>query len=433
MGVPPGRVTVRASEVPAGAMLGLLAALLAFLTSQGLARPTLGMGLLLAWPVIAAVVVLTRQVWLAAVYLAALGVTYRIGYLVGLPGMEKLSLRSDVLSLTGEAVQVLLAGGNPYTHVYTHVATPNWAGFPYPPGSLLWYLPGVVLGGIGFTEVVAATLIMIGFAVLAWVLRDDRLIAALGLYASAAPLVVLSADNSNDTSVGLLLFAATATLLVARRRMSPGWLIVAAALMGWAVAFKQYALVFWVFYVAWLAVDGWVVQEEAHGRPAPAGARPIPAWLAYAVLSAGVVALLCLPFVLVDAGALTASLWWGTFNPSHPVGGWNVWAILRAWRHWDAGRLPGGWLHAAPVLVVLGVLGVAARLGLDRPGRAVMLAVAASLLAFFAARWTTYAYFAGIAPVALLIPFADTLGMPHPSAAVRTRRDGIASRAGTSP
>src|SRR5437016_2978661 len=45
---------------------------------------------------------------------------------------------SDVLRATDEALDVLLAGGNPYTHVMTSTNPPG-SPFVYPPGEFLFY------------------------------------------------------------------------------------------------------------------------------------------------------------------------------------------------------------------------------------------------------------------------------------------------------
>ena len=54
--------------------------------------------------------------------------------------------------------------------------------------------------------------------------------------------------------------------------------------------------------------------------------------------------------------------------------------------------------------IIIGLL-----LGIRRPSRALLFGAVAWFVLLFFARWTTYAYFAGIAPIVLLIPFADRL------------------------
>jgi hypothetical protein len=386
-----------------GALIGLAFAFFALAGSQGESRPVLVYAALLLWPLVAAGVWLGRRSWPAIAYLVALGVLIRLAYLA--PRV----MGSDVLTVTAEALGVLLRGGNPYTHAYASVPQAAQAsGFSYPPGNLLYYLPGFLAGDIRATEIASAALVLAGLAAVGWLTRSRWTAAAVAVYAAAPPLVALATDNSNDTSAGALLFAALVALLLARRRSSAGGLVLAGILMGWAITFKQYALAFWPFAVGYLATQDWRLRR---GR---AGA--MPAWLAYAAVSAGVCALLILPFFVRSPGAFLASMLVSQ-SAFHPIAGWNLWAVLGLWQGWDADRWLGPALAAVPLAAVFAVTALGLRAGLRTPGRAVVFGVLSWCALLFLSRWTTYAYFAGIAPAVCLLPFADDLAEgPAPAA-----------------
>ena len=160
--------------------------------------------------------------WLPVLVLVGCGVSLRLGAM-GPPA-------SDVSDVTSAAIQVLMAGGDPYGLGYL-VSRPAGAAFPYGPVALLWYLPtwwdptlielavtGVLLGWFG--------------------LRAGRgRPLGLAIFALTPPLVLASVDGSNDTTAGLMILAAMA---VATRRPAVG-----AAILAVAVAFKPYAIA-WV-------------------------------------------------------------------------------------------------------------------------------------------------------------------------------------------
>ncbi len=176
--------------------------------------------------------------------------------------------------------------------------------------------------------------------------------------------------------------------------------------MGEALLFKQYALPFWPLLVICLASTKWdVLLRLPGGRIVQQ-----PAWRWYAGSSAAFVAMMALPFLLWSPmdfiNDLTA--WWSV--EIHPIEGWNVWAFLLEWLGWDAQGALGDWLVA--IDLGLAAVAMAAAIfiwGVARPSRALVAGVGAWFVLMLFARWTTYAYFAGVAPVILLIPFADEL------------------------
>ena len=160
--------------------------------------------------------------WLPVVVLIVCGAQLRIAAL-GQPA-------SDVSDVTRAAIQVLMAGGDPYGLGYL-VSRPAGAAFPYGPVALLWYLPtwwdptlielavsGLLLGWLGVRAAKGRPL-------------------GLAIFAVAPPLVLAAVDGSNDTTAGLMILVA---LAVAARRPALGAIVLAVA-----VAFKPYAIA-WV-------------------------------------------------------------------------------------------------------------------------------------------------------------------------------------------
>jgi hypothetical protein len=131
---------------------------------------------------------------------------------------------SDVLTVTRAAIDMMLAGGNPYGQGFPE-STPPGAPFAYGPLALLWYLP--VKSEPYRLELAISIVLLLVFA-----LRGRML--GLAIFAVFPPLIVTAADGSNDTSAGLLLLMA---LWLGPRIPWAG-----AAALGVAAAFKPYAL-----------------------------------------------------------------------------------------------------------------------------------------------------------------------------------------------
>jgi hypothetical protein len=169
--------------------------------------------------------------WLPVAVLIACGAALRLSAY----GNEA----SDVSAVTSAAIQVMLAGGDPYGLGYL-VSRPAGAAFPYGPVALLWYLPtwwdpvlielavsGVLMGWLGLRAAKGRPL-------------------GLAIFALAPPLVLATVDGSNDTTAGLMILAAIA---VAARRPAVG-----AAILAIAVAFKPYAVAWVPALLLWSGV-----------------------------------------------------------------------------------------------------------------------------------------------------------------------------------
>ncbi len=340
------------------------------------------LSLLLVVPFLGVAFCCTRRISLVVAYILLGGLLLRlVDFPPGGAG------GSDVLAAINEGIGVTLGGGNPYDHVY-QATRPAGQPMPYPPGALLVHLPGYLwsgLHGVQMTEVAFAGVAMLlltafGSLVGSWLL----VLPAVALYAGLPNLINLSVDGSSDTGTGALLLAGLLALAWVLRRGAAPWELFAAGLLaGLALASKQSALPIAVLPAAYLWRTG--------------GTR---AWMPYLAGALGLLGVLSLPFLIVGAGTYVHQLL--SFAGNHvDVYGWNVWTFAQGmgWPVLDVGPA---------VLLTVSLAGVGLIVALALPyrqlGTAVLAGVGVTLLAFFAARWTTYAYFAMLAPVALAVP-----------------------------
>ncbi len=252
---------------------------------------------------------------------------------------------SDVLTTTRAAIDLVLAGGNPYGHGFA-ASSPPGAPLPYGPLELLWYaaLPANV-------ELLAS------IAVLA-ILAAGRRYLGLAIFATLWPFYAAASDGGNDVSAGLLILLA---ILVAERRP-----VVGGVLIGLVSAFKLYAL-------------AWAVPLIAFGGLAGAGG-----------LAAGLV-----------LGWGPAVVLWGL--------GSIAWSILAAEqmaakaRPWYSVPWIFGWQDAEFwrwLSVVLGAVTAGLTFRLPRSRSAFVLGGAAIyLVVLFTGWWSSVSYLVGLAPI----------------------------------
>jgi len=257
---------------------------------------------------------------------------------------------SDALIVTVAAIERVLSGAGPWGIGYPETIPPG-APFPYGPLALLWYLPARSLPVV--MEMAAATVILVLLGI-----RGRPV--GLAIFAFAPMLTVLATDGSNDTSAGLLLLGA---ILVLQRSAAWG----GAALAGVA-AFKLYAL-------AWLPALLWL------GR--------LPALAGFAVTSVVV----WLPaFIAWGPGAFLDSL--ALSQRVHPEPYYSLAYALRGIgvRVGDA-SIDRFRLVLAAIVAVVGAAWA-------RSGRGVVVAgLAVFGVTLFAGWWSTFAYFAAVAPI----------------------------------
>lgn len=308
---------------------------------------------------------------LCGVYAVLIAVSERAGREVIVGG-------SDVLRATSEALDALLAGENPYTHVMASTVPPG-SPFVYPPGEFLFYLPAKLLWG-DITRVdtwagvaIVALLLVAGFRA-----GFDAVALPAMLYAVWGASAFHAVDGSNDVSASFVLVLALVVLVFAAPTRAGGVAFIASAVaFGWALAFKQFALLALPPVLRHLAVSD-------------AG------WRRYGIVSVGTAAALTLPFLVLDPGAFVsqqvAAL---TFHQE--VWGANLPAALARFGDPTA-LLPA--FFVAEILVTALVLAAAVRWPIPTLGAAALAGAGAILVPLLLARWTTQPYYVYVGAVA---------------------------------
>jgi hypothetical protein len=259
--------------------------------------------------------------------------------------LQPFGVESDVLLVTHAAIDLVVAGGNPYGHGFA-VSLPPGAPFPYGPLELLWYavLPANV-------ELLAS------IAVLA-ILAAGRRCLGLAIYATLWPFWALASDGANDVSAGLLVLLA---ILVAERRP-----VVGGVLIGLVSSFKLYAL-------------AWAVPLVAFGGLASAGG-----------LAAGLLLGWGPAVVLWGVGPIA----WSILESEQMAAKAKPWYSVP----WIFG------LHDAEfwrwLSVVLGAVTAGLTLRLPRSRSAFVLGGAAIfVVVLFTGWWSSSSYLVGLAPI----------------------------------
>jgi hypothetical protein len=305
---------------------------------------------------------------LASVYAVAIAAAERLA-------REPLAEGSDVIPATREAIEVALAGGNPYTHVLQSTI-PVGSPFPYPPGELLFYLPAYLVTG-GIERVEAWSGILTAAAIALSGARAGFGVAALPamLYATWGTAAFRTVDGGNDVSAALLVVVA----LVALAFRSRAAFVVSALALGWALAFKAFALVVLPLLLRHLAV-----------ARAP--------WRAYAAISVGTAVAMTLPFLVRDPAAFVSQqLAALTFHDE--VWGTNLLHALATWGVDVAPLVPA--FFVLEIVLALAAIGVALYSRLATIGRAALAAALVIAVPLLLARWTTQSYYVYAATLAL--------------------------------
>lgn len=371
----------RSDVLAAGTLsLGVLSILLVSGRSLDLLGSPARMALLLGALAVAAAFWASGRTLLVVGYVALAGLVLRW---VDMPPGGVAA--SDVGAAINEAIGVWLGGGNPYDHAYTQTRPPGQP-MPYPPGALLVHLPGHLLAGLAGVQWTQFAFAALAIGLLAWAsLAGPTLVAlpAMTLYAAAPNLALLATDGSNDTVTGTLLLAAVLVTAAVRDRRDARMLVIGGILVGLAMSTKQLALP--------IAVALGVVVLRRFG--AGAAAR-------YAGSAAILLAALAVPFLVVGPLELIGGL--TSFLGVHDdIYGWNVWAMLKGFGITPPDREAATGLAVAVTAVVLATL---ALLPLRSIAAATLAGVVATVVILFAARWTTYAYFALVLPPLLAVP-----------------------------
>ena len=272
------------------------------------------------------------------------------------------AIGSDVLTVTRAAIDLALSGGNPYGHGFAESRPPG-APYAYGPVALLWYLPAR-------TDPVRLEL-LVSYALLGLLAARGRMLG-LAVYATMPALIATASDGSNDTSAGLLILIA---LLLALR--SP-W--VGAFALAVASAFKLYAL-------------AWLPPLLVYG-----GVATLLPFLAGTLLTWGPAVLLWDPKNILTSLQQAEAIHDNSFY-SLAFAVDERFGLPRT--AFDVGRYVAGGLLAASSWSFV------------RSARSfIVVGVAVFLATLFLGWWSTYAYFAAIAPV-ICWHLDDWLGLPR--------------------
>jgi hypothetical protein len=286
---------------------------------------------------------------------------------------------SDVLRATAESLDVVFAGGNPYTHVLQSTI-PVGSPFVYPPGELAWYaVPYVLFGDITRVDTWAGIAIVAAIAIAGLRLGMANVALPAMLYASWGVAGFRAIDGQNDVSGSLLVVLALVALVFAERegRWSRGAVVVSAVCFGWAIAFKQFALLVLPPVVRYVAVRG-------------------GDWRRYALVVAGVAAAFILPFLVRDPGAFVnmqiAAL---TFHDE--IWGANILNALA--QYGDPTPLVALFIVIS-LAGTLGLVVLVARWRIPTLGAAALAGAGIVMVPLLLARWTTQPYYAYVGAIA---------------------------------
>lgn len=294
---------------------------------------------------------------------------------------EPLADGSDVVRATREAIEVFLAGGNPYTHTLQSTI-PVGSPFVYPPGEFLFYLPAYALfGDISRVETATGVLTVAAIVAAGPVVGFARTALPAMLYATWGIAAFRTQDGGNDVSAA---FLATVALVALAHTASPrpsvarAAFVVSAVALGWALAFKQFAAVLFPLVLRHLAVSG-------------------AAWRRYAAIALVVAAAFIVPFLLLAPGPfISQQLAAVTFHDI--VWGANLLAALAPYapvEDWT------GVFFALEVALTAIALALALRARLRSIGAAALAAAGVLAIALMLARWTTQSYYVYAATLAL--------------------------------
>ncbi len=309
---------------------------------------------------------------------------------------------SDVLRATDEAISNLLHGLNPYTVPLVSTIPPG-SPLVYPPGEFFWYLPAhVFVGDLTRVDTWAGVLLTAAIAITGLRAGWDKVALPAMLYATWGVGAFRGVDGSNDISASFMVVLGLALLVFADRDTRFGRIcfVLSAIALGWAVAFKQFAVVLLPLVVRHLAVAG-------------------RDWRRFGLISLATIAAFVLPFFVWDPGAfLSAQVATLTFHQE--VWGANVLAVLHEYRDVDD-LLPV--FFAAEIVVTLVALGLALRSRIPTIGVATLAGSGVILIALLLAKWTTqpyYAYLGGVAAMGLAL--VDRDARPSATAAAHPQK-----------
>jgi len=286
---------------------------------------------------------------------------------------------SDVLRATAESLDVVFGGGNPYTHVLQSTV-PVGSPFVYPPGELAWYaVPYILFGDITRVDTWSGIAIVAAIALAGLRLGQANVALPAMLYASWGVAGFRAIDGQNDVSGSLLVVLALVALVFAEGdgRWSRGAFVVSAVCFGWAIAFKQFALLVLPPVVRYIAVRG-------------------ADWRRYALVVVGVVSVFVAPFFVRDPGAFVEKQI-AAFTFHDQIWGANILNTLAQY---------GDPTPLVPLFIALafsgtlGLVGIVMRWQIPTLGAASLAGAGMVMLPLLLARWTTQPYYAYVGAIA---------------------------------
>jgi hypothetical protein len=293
---------------------------------------------------------------------------------------------SDVVRGTQEALLMVSGGTNPYSHCLQSTIPPC-SPFVYPPGELAWYaLPQWIFGDISRVDSWAGVLLVGALALAGWRIGFEQVALPAMLYAAWGIGGYRAIDGSNDVSGSALVTFACVALVFVRgeSRASRIAFVASAVLFGWAVAFKQFAVLILPPVVRYLQLSGLN-------------------WRRYALIALATTATFVAPFFLLGPGAFIRSqIDVLTFHQE--IWGANLLHTMQEYGD------PTPLLPLFALVEIVGTLVLAALVTLRwRPptlGAAVLAGAGLVMVALLFAKWTTqpyYAYVGGIVACGLAL------------------------------
>jgi hypothetical protein len=203
----------------------------------------------------------------------------------------------DVMTVYEYAAKNLAAGKNPYTMTIPNIyGTPDFypeglvikdrvmLGFPYPPLSLMFGLPGQWLGDVRYANLAA----LIGAAALIGYTRDNVIAPLAATLMLTTPRMLFVLEQAWTEPMTLLAFGATIYVALNAPRLLP-------VMLGLLIASKQYMIV--ALPLAWLLTT----------PSAPLRER-VRQWLWLVGIAIAVAAIVTVPFMLWSIRGFTKSV-----------------------------------------------------------------------------------------------------------------------------
>ena len=289
---------------------------------------------------------------------------------------------TDVRAATAEAIRVLQAGGNPYTHRYLDT-NPQGSPFAYPIGEPVFYwFHQVLFSRIDYADEVSGLAIILLLAALAPLVGSVRATLVTMGYSTFGLAAYFAMGGSNDTSFAFLIVLSLVLLAYSQSRSVPsGWriacFVASAAFFGWSILFKQFAWMIYPFVVLALRQRG-------------------QRWLLHLAIAGGGAVLAMLPFFVDSPTGVLRNL--TRRGIDNDIWGLNIWSILKSFSPALAESLTSfitlpSLILTLVVFVVLlpgttGDLGAAVLRGLLVIGTLLLTSV-----------WTTFPYYTGASAV----------------------------------